>query len=184
MIVAHRRPATTSAWPWRSPGSFPPRATSPHRLRTAVLAQSCPGRAPGHSLGRYHRCPPAHRRRPAQDRPVPADRRPSTPTPRRRRPTRRATTHPEPGTGTGRTPRQLPRSPWSSPANASTSASPTPEQPLTIEADDTTFRIHDGDQLLTEVPRTTVKPIARFKVRKPEPSRQKTGGQVESEYAR
>ncbi|MGN9919140.1 hypothetical protein [Micromonospora palomenae] len=55
---------------------------------------------------------------------------------------------------------------------------------LTVEAADTTFRVHDGDQLLTEVPRTTVKPIARFKVRKPEPSRHKAGGQVESEYAR
>lgn len=32
-------------------------------------------------------------------------------------------------------------------------------------------RIHDGDRLLTEVPRTTVKPIARFKARKPEPPR-------------
>ncbi|MEW2386525.1 DDE-type integrase/transposase/recombinase [Micromonospora sp. NPDC047707] len=42
---------------------------------------------------------------------------------------------------------------------------------LTVEAADTTFRIHDGDQLLTEVPRTTTKPIARFKVRKPEPPR-------------
>ncbi|GAA4578639.1 IS481 family transposase [Micromonospora coerulea] len=42
---------------------------------------------------------------------------------------------------------------------------------LTVEAADTTFRVHDGDQLLTEVPRTTVKPIARFKVRKPEPAR-------------
>ncbi|WP_413785211.1 helix-turn-helix domain-containing protein [Micromonospora zamorensis] len=49
---------------------------------------------------------------------------------------------------------------------------------------DTTFRVHDGDQILTEVPRTTVKPIARFKVRKPEPSRRRTDGQVESEYAR
>ncbi|TWG18348.1 transposase InsO family protein [Micromonospora taraxaci] len=55
---------------------------------------------------------------------------------------------------------------------------------LTVEAADTSFRVHDGDQLLTEVPRTTVKPIARFKVRKPEPPRQQTDGQVESEYAR
>ncbi|WP_231934891.1 integrase core domain-containing protein [Micromonospora viridifaciens] len=43
---------------------------------------------------------------------------------------------------------------------------------LTVEDADTTFRIHDGDQLLTEVPRTTTKPIARFKVRKPEPPQQ------------
>ncbi|MCW3843369.1 hypothetical protein ONA70_25010 [Micromonospora yasonensis] len=42
---------------------------------------------------------------------------------------------------------------------------------LTVEAGDTTSRVHDGDQLVTEVPRTTVKPIARFKVRKPEPPR-------------
>ncbi|MGW3604133.1 hypothetical protein [Micromonospora sp. NPDC005161] len=42
---------------------------------------------------------------------------------------------------------------------------------LTVEAADTTFRVHDGDQLLTEVPRTTTKPIARFKARKPEPAR-------------
>ncbi|HEX5597203.1 MAG TPA: integrase core domain-containing protein, partial [Micromonosporaceae bacterium] len=42
---------------------------------------------------------------------------------------------------------------------------------LTVEAADTTFRVHDGDQLLTEVARTTTKPIARFKARKPEPPR-------------
>jgi hypothetical protein len=42
---------------------------------------------------------------------------------------------------------------------------------LTVEEADTTFRIHDGDQLITEVPRTATKPIARFKVRKPEPPR-------------
>ncbi|MFD6664467.1 IS481 family transposase [Micromonospora chalcea] len=42
---------------------------------------------------------------------------------------------------------------------------------LTVEASDTTFRVHNGDQLVAEVTRTTVKPIARFKVRKPEPSR-------------
>lgn len=42
---------------------------------------------------------------------------------------------------------------------------------LTVEAADTTFRVHDGDQLLTEVARTTTKPIARFKARKPEPAR-------------
>nr|WP_240942507.1 IS481 family transposase [Planosporangium thailandense] len=42
---------------------------------------------------------------------------------------------------------------------------------VTVEAADTTFRIHDGDRLITEVARTTTKPIARFKVRKPEPPR-------------
>jgi transposase InsO family protein len=40
-----------------------------------------------------------------------------------------------------------------------------------VEAADTTFRVYDGDQLITEVARTTTKPIARFKVRKPEPPR-------------
>ena len=38
---------------------------------------------------------------------------------------------------------------------------------LTVESADHTFR-YDGDQLLTETARTTSKPIARFKVRKPE----------------
>jgi hypothetical protein len=33
--------------------------------------------------------------------------------------------------------------------------------------------IYDGDQLLAETGRTTTKPIARFKVRKPEPPRQR-----------
>jgi hypothetical protein len=39
---------------------------------------------------------------------------------------------------------------------------------LTVESADHTFRVYDGDQLLTETGRTTSKPIARFKVRKPE----------------
>jgi hypothetical protein len=42
---------------------------------------------------------------------------------------------------------------------------------VTVETAEHTFRIHDGDQLLTEVTRTATKPIARFKVRKPEPRR-------------
>lgn len=42
---------------------------------------------------------------------------------------------------------------------------------VTVEQGDGTFRIYDGDQLLTEVPRTTTKPIARFKAHKPEPPR-------------
>jgi hypothetical protein len=41
----------------------------------------------------------------------------------------------------------------------------------TVEEADTTFRVYDGAQLLTEVIRTTTKPIARFKQRKPEPPR-------------
>jgi hypothetical protein len=44
---------------------------------------------------------------------------------------------------------------------------------LTVESADHTFRIYDGDQLLAETGRTTTKPIARFKVRKPEPPRQR-----------
>jgi hypothetical protein len=40
-----------------------------------------------------------------------------------------------------------------------------------VETGDTTWRIYHGDELLTEVARTTTKPIARFKIRKPEPAR-------------
>jgi hypothetical protein len=39
---------------------------------------------------------------------------------------------------------------------------------VTVESADHTFRVHDGDELLVEVPRTTTRPLARFKVRKPE----------------
>jgi hypothetical protein len=42
---------------------------------------------------------------------------------------------------------------------------------VTVETADNTFRVHDGDELLAEVARTTTRPIARFKVRKPEPRR-------------
>jgi hypothetical protein len=42
---------------------------------------------------------------------------------------------------------------------------------VVVEAADATFRVHDGDHLLAEVARTTVKAVARFKVRKPEPPR-------------
>jgi hypothetical protein len=45
---------------------------------------------------------------------------------------------------------------------------------VTVEAADHTFRVYHGDELLTEVARTSTKQIARFKVRKPEPSRQRT----------
>jgi hypothetical protein len=38
------------------------------------------------------------------------------------------------------------------------------------------FRVHHGDRLLTEVARTTSKPIARFKARKPERCRNNIGG--------
>jgi hypothetical protein len=39
---------------------------------------------------------------------------------------------------------------------------------VTVESADHTFRVYHGDELLTEAARTTTKPIARFKVRKPE----------------
>jgi hypothetical protein len=45
-------------------------------------------------------------------------------------------------------------------------------QTLDVEEADTTWRIYDDNHLVCEVPRTTTKPIARFKVRKPEPPRQ------------
>ena len=45
-------------------------------------------------------------------------------------------------------------------------------QTLTVEAADTTWRIYDDDGLVAEVVRTTTKPVARFKVHKPEPPRQ------------
>ena len=44
---------------------------------------------------------------------------------------------------------------------------------VTVETADTTWRIYHGDELLTEVPRTTSKNVARFKVRKPEPPRRR-----------
>jgi hypothetical protein len=44
---------------------------------------------------------------------------------------------------------------------------------VTVEQADTSFRVYDADQLLTEVTRTTTKTIARFKARKPEPPRQR-----------
>jgi hypothetical protein len=42
---------------------------------------------------------------------------------------------------------------------------------LDVESVDHTFRVYDGDEMLIEIARTTGKPIARFKVRKPEPPR-------------
>lgn len=44
---------------------------------------------------------------------------------------------------------------------------------VTVEDAGDTFRIHDRDQVLTEVPRTSTKNIARFKARKPEPPRRR-----------
>ena len=44
---------------------------------------------------------------------------------------------------------------------------------LDVESVDHTFRIYDGDELLTEIARTTGKSIARFKVRKPEAPRRR-----------
>ena len=48
---------------------------------------------------------------------------------------------------------------------------------VTVESADHTLRVYDGDELLTEAARTTTKPIARFKVRKPEPPRRATAAQ-------
>lgn len=42
---------------------------------------------------------------------------------------------------------------------------------VAVESGDHTFRVYDGNRVLTEVPRTTTKDIARFKIRKPEPPR-------------
>jgi hypothetical protein len=42
---------------------------------------------------------------------------------------------------------------------------------VTVETGDTTWRIYHGDELLTEVARTTTKKVARFKARKAEPPR-------------
>jgi UTP-glucose-1-phosphate uridylyltransferase len=44
-------------------------------------------------------------------------------------------------------------------------------QTVTVEQADTTLRVFNGDQLLTEVRRTTTAMIARFKARKPETPR-------------
>nr|AGS49732.1 hypothetical protein [uncultured bacterium esnapd14] len=48
---------------------------------------------------------------------------------------------------------------------------------LTVEAADHTWRVHDGDRLAVEVGRTTTKPIARYKVRKPEARRRRQAAQ-------
>ncbi|MFC4020354.1 hypothetical protein ACFOW4_20750 [Micromonospora sp. GCM10011542] len=42
---------------------------------------------------------------------------------------------------------------------------------ITVEDTGTTCRVYDGDQLVTEVPRTTTKAVTRFKARRPEPPR-------------
>ena len=44
---------------------------------------------------------------------------------------------------------------------------------VTVEQADSSVRVYDADQLLIEVTRTTMKTIARFKARKPEPPRQR-----------
>jgi len=46
-----------------------------------------------------------------------------------------------------------------------------PGRTITVESTDRTFRVQVGDELLSEVARTTPKTVARFKVRKPEPRR-------------
>jgi hypothetical protein len=45
---------------------------------------------------------------------------------------------------------------------------------VTVTTVGDSFQVHDDDRLLTEVPRTTLKPIARFNARTPEPSRTST----------
>jgi hypothetical protein len=47
---------------------------------------------------------------------------------------------------------------------------------MTIEDTDGTFRITHAGQLIAEIARTTTKPIARFKVRKPQHQRKITSG--------
>jgi hypothetical protein len=44
---------------------------------------------------------------------------------------------------------------------------------VTVTAVGDTFQVHDEDRLLVDVPRTSTKPITRFKARKPEPPRTK-----------
>ena len=44
---------------------------------------------------------------------------------------------------------------------------------VTVTAVGDRFQIYDEDRMLTEVPRRTTKPIARFKAGKPEPERLK-----------
>jgi hypothetical protein len=46
---------------------------------------------------------------------------------------------------------------------------------VTVTGAGDSFQIYDEDRLLAEVPRRTTKPIARFKARKPEPSRTRSG---------
>jgi hypothetical protein len=46
---------------------------------------------------------------------------------------------------------------------------------VAVESTDATWRIRDGDALIAEAARTTTKPVARFKVRKPEPPRESAG---------
>ncbi|MCK1846078.1 hypothetical protein MTQ08_22405, partial [Micromonospora sp. R42004] len=83
---------------------------------------------------------------------------------------RRTPTRPGTRTDPGRRPRQLPRNLVIAGQRIHVGIHHAGTT-LTVEASDTTFRVHNGDQLVAEVTRTTVKPIARFKVRKPEPSR-------------
>jgi transposase InsO family protein len=49
---------------------------------------------------------------------------------------------------------------------------------VTVTATDNTFQVTADDQLLIEVPRTTTRPIARFKVHKPEPPRRRKALEV------
>jgi hypothetical protein len=89
-----------------------------------------------------------------------------------RRPTRRTTTPTSSRTRPSRTSGQQPRRHNHCTATHSHRNRPRWTNP-DVESADHTFRIYDGDQLLAETGRTTTKPIARFKVRKPEPPRQR-----------
>ncbi|WP_446220566.1 IS481 family transposase [Micromonospora sp. IBHARD004] len=52
---------------------------------------------------------------------------------------------------------------------------------VTVEDAGATFRIHDRDHVLAEVPRKTTKNIARFKARKPEPPRRRLPSEIPHE---
>ena len=45
---------------------------------------------------------------------------------------------------------------------------------VSITAEGDRFQVHNDKRMLVEVARTTAKPVARFKARKPEPSRSTT----------
>jgi hypothetical protein len=56
-------------------------------------------------------------------------------------------------------------------------------QTLTIETADSTWRIYDDNGLVAEVARSPTKPVARFKVHKPEPPQRGRPATTSSEPA-